>query len=186
MRDRGGRRLRPRIVQQAPEAFSDENAANRPRLDAKRAVTITRSTFVRAPAERCFEIIDRQLEETPEWDPTIVWVSPISKKHVRVGSTSRVTFSLGSATEEAIVMVRSFSPNRSILWTSNHSTQLQEEWRLEPEPHATVVTVTLGYNPAGRLLGRLMDRVAMRSKVEKAVSEMLEKLKMTVEHNQRV
>lgn len=110
-----------------------------------------------------------------------MWVNPISTKHVRVGSMSRVTFSLDGTREEAVAMIRSFRPNRAILWTSNHSTQLQEEWQLQPEPHGTVVTVTLGYNPTGWVLGRLADKLVLRNKVERSVSEMLERLRAAAE-----
>jgi len=169
-------------VELAPEAFSREKSLSKSTPGAKRATTITRTIFIRAPAERCFDLITRQLEETPGWDPTIMWVNPISQKHVRVGSMSRVTFSLDGTTEEAVAMIRSFRPNRAILWTSNHSTQLQEEWQLQPAvPNGTVVTVTLGYNPTRWLLGRLTDKVVMRNKVEKAVSEMLDRLRAAAE-----
>ena len=171
----------PRIVELAPEALSNEKSARKDKPGTKRATTITQSIFIKAPAECCIDLITKQLEETPGWDPTITWVNPISQKHVRVGSMSRVTFSLDGTTEEAVAMIRSFRPNRSILWTSNHSTQLQEEWQLQPESDGTTVTVTLGYNPTGWLLGRLTDRMVMRNKVEKAVSEMLDRLRAAAE-----
>ena len=153
-------------------------------VGAKRSTTITEGIIVRAPAERCFDLITKQLEETPDWDPTIMWVNPISLKHVRVGSMSRVTFSLDGTREEAVAMIRSFRPNKAILWTSNHSTRLQEEWHLQPEAHGTLVTVTIGYNPTGWLIGRLTDRMVMRNKVQKSVSEMLRRLKATAENQQ--
>lgn len=177
--------LQRRIVELGPEAFSGDSSGTAATVGGKRATTITRSIVIRAPVERCFEVITRQLEETPGWDPTIMWVNPISLKHVRVGSMSRVTFSLDGTREEAVAMVRSFRPNKAILWTSNHSTQLQEEWQLQPESHGTVVTITLGYNPTGWVLGRLTDRMVMRNKVDKAVSEMLARLKATAESQQR-
>ncbi|MFC1925798.1 SRPBCC family protein [Chloroflexota bacterium] len=172
-----------RIVSLGPDTYSGsgDQLADSKKLGMKRATTITRSTIILASAERCFELISKQLEETPNWDPTIMWVNPISIKHIRVGSMSRVNFSLDGVREEAVAMIRSFQPNRSILWTSNHSSQLQEQWYLEPEPHGTLVTVTLGYNPGGWLFGRLADKIVMKRKVEKAVSEMLEKLKTAAE-----
>lgn len=184
MRKQGKEPSHPRIVQLGPDTFTDKSSISKAKLDMKRAVTITRTTIVRATAGRCFELITRQLEETPDWDPTIMWVSPISIKHVRVGSTSRVTFNIGGDPEEAVVMVRSFNPNRSLLWTSTHSTQLQEEWQLEREPHGTLVTVILGYNPTGRFLGRLTDRMLTRGRIENAVSDMLERFRVTAEKPQ--
>ena len=172
-----------RIVELGPETLS-QGHSDSGGLGTKRATTITQSIVIRAPAEHCFELIAKQLEETPHWDPTIMGVNPISLKHVRVGSMSRVAFSLDGAREEAVAMIRSFRPNRAILWTSNHSSQLQEEWQLQPETHGTLVTVTLGYNPSGWLFGRLTDKIIMRGKVEKAVSEMLQRLKAAAEDRQ--
>lgn len=169
-----------RIVSLGPESLSTDQLVD-PKLGMKRATTITRSTIIRASAERCFEFISKQLEETPDWDPTIMWVNPISIKHTHVGSMSRVNFSLDGIREEAVAMIRSFQPNKSIQWTSNHSSQLQEQWHLEPEPHGTLVTVTIGYNPGGWIFGRLTDKLILKRKVEKAVSEMLERLKIAAE-----
>jgi len=174
-----------RIVELGPESLSDSHLDS-DRSGTKRATTITQSIFIRASAERCFELIARQLEETPQWDPTIMWVNPISLKHVRVGSMSRVTFSLDGTREEAVAMIRSFRPNRAILWTSTHSNQLQEEWQLQPEPHGTVVRVTLGYNHGGWVFGRLIDKIVMKHKVEDATSEMLKRLKAAAEDLEQV
>jgi uncharacterized membrane protein len=173
-----------RIVELGPDTLSDKHWAKAENLDMKRSVTIKRSIIIRASAERCFEFISRQLEETPDWDPTLMWVNPVTIKHTRVGSMSRVNFSLDGVREEAVAMVRSFRPNRSLLWTTNHSNQLQERWELQPEPHGTLVTVTLGYNTRGWIFGRLADRLHLRGKVEKAVTEMLEKLKTSAESKQ--
>lgn len=182
------RRATPRrIVSLGPDTFSGsgDHLADSGKLGMKRTTTITRTTIIHASAERCFEFIAKQLEETPQWDPTIMWVNPIITKHIRVGSMSRVNFSLDGVREEAVAMIRSYKPNKSLLWTSNHSSQLQEQWYLEPEPHGTLVTVTLGYNPSGWVFGRLADRIFMKGKVEKAISEMLERLKITVESSQQ-
>jgi uncharacterized membrane protein len=175
---------RRRIIELGPEALPDRKWIDACKPGTKRATTITQSTVIRAPIEHCFELIAKQLEETPPWDPTIIGVNPISSKHVRVGSMSRVTFNLNGATEEATAMIRSCRPNRAILWTSNHSSQLQEEWQLQPGPQGTVVTVTLGYNPDGWVLGRLADKLLRKNKIEKAVSEMLKRLKAAAENGQ--
>ena len=176
-----------RIVSLGPETLSGsgEHLADPDKLEMKRATTITRSNIIRASAERCFELISKQLGERPQWDPTIMWVNPIITNHIRVGFMSRVNFNLHGVREEAVAMIRSFKPNRSLLWTSNHSNQLQEQWHLEPDPLGTLVTVTLGYNPIGWIFGWLVDRVFMKRKLEKAVTEMLEKLKITVESSQQ-
>ena len=180
--NRGDKRPhRRRIVHLGPESLSDSKSVGVSNFGRKRAVTISRSTIIRASAERCFDLINKQLEVTPSWDPTIILSNPISIKHVRVGSMSRVIFNLGGVSEEAVAMIRSFRPNRYIFWTSTHSSQLQEEWQLQPEPHGTVVTVTLGYNPGRWIFGRLIDKLIKRTKIENTVVEMLGRLKATAE-----
>ena len=181
MKEGKGRSHRRRIVELGPEALLDSKSIDAAKLGKKKTVTITQSTVIRAPIERCFEAIDGQLEETPHWDPMIMWVHPISTKHVRVGSMSRVTFNFRGVVEEAVAMIRSFQTNRTILWTSTHSSQLQEEWRLKSEPHGTVVTVTLSYNPVGWAFARLIEKMVVKNRVEKDVSEMLERLKAAIE-----
>ena len=174
-----------RIVELGPDTLSDKSCALSDKLDMKRAVTIKRSISIRASAEHCFEFISKQLEEKPDWDPILTWVNPITLKYTRVGSMSRVNFSLDGLREEAVAMIRFFRPNRSLLWTSNNSNQLQEHWELQPEPYGTLVNVTLGYNTGGWIFGWLADRIHLRSKVEKAVTEMLEKLKIAAESKQQ-
>jgi uncharacterized membrane protein len=172
--------IRPHI-QLSSGDLPDSKPGNLAKSGIKRAVTITQTTVIKASIEHCFEFIDKQLEETPHWDPLIKRVNRISTKHARVGSMSRVTFDFNGVIEEAVVMIRSFRSNRVILWTSNHSRQLQEEWQLQPEPHGTVVTVSLGYNPPGWVLGRLTDKIFTRRKIGAAVSDMLKKLKAAAE-----
>lgn len=173
---------KPRIVVLGPETLSGDKAVDSNNLCCmKRATTITRSITIRATAERCFALITKQLEEKPDWDPTIMWVNPINIKQTRVGSMSKVTFVLNGIKEEAVAVIRSFQPNKSILWTSNNSTQLQEHWNLQTETHGTLVAVTIGYNPIGWILGRLTDRLFMKGKIEKSVTEMLQRLKKAAE-----
>lgn len=177
-----GRSPQRRIVGLAPEAHLDRNTVDAAKLGTKRIITMSQRTVIKAAIERCFEFISKQLEETPHWDPTIMLVHSISSKHVRVGSMSRVTFNFRGMIEEAVTMIRSFQPNKSILWTSTHSNQLQEEWHLQPETYGTVVTITLGYNRGGWAFGCLLEKITMKNKVKKDVSEMLERLKLAIEN----
>ncbi|MFC1925808.1 SRPBCC family protein [Chloroflexota bacterium] len=115
-----------------------------------------------------------------------MWVNPISIKYVHVDSMSRVTFSLDGTAEEAVTVIRSYSPNKAILWSSNHSMQLQEKWHLWPEPDGTLIDVVLGYDPTGWILGRLADKLLMRNKMKEAVLKMLDRLKAVAEQPEQV
>lgn len=159
-----------------PETLSSQWEPERGGLEPKKAVNVSRTLFMAAPLERVFDVVDKQLEEKPEWDPTILWVQPITIKHVRVGSMSRVTLRLGGSIEEAVAMVRSYKHNHSIFWTSTHSTQFQEEWRFRNVENGTLVTLTVGYNPVGRLLGKITDMLGMRGRIEHDLTEMLQRL----------
>ena len=172
---------RPRIVQLAPETLSKEELVDEEKLSTRRATSVSRSIVIQASAERCFGIISRQLQRSPDWDPAILAVNPVSSNQPRVGFMSQIAFRLNGVRHEAIAMIRTYRPNRTILWTSNHRTHLQEEWQLRPESHGTEIAVTVAYNPVGWMLGRLSDRLFVRGKVEKAVSEMLLRLKAVAE-----
>lgn len=186
MAKRGKQEVQPRIVQLGPDTLSNHETQDTPPPGKNNVTRIVRSISIRAPLERCFELITRQLEKTPDWDPMIMQVDPISIKHVRVGSMSRVAFNLSDANafEEAIAMIRFFRPNKAISWASTHSTRLQEEWQVQHQPSGTIVTLILGYNPTGSLLRRLASRISLRRQLEKAVSETLENLKATAERPQ--
>jgi uncharacterized membrane protein len=99
-----------------------------------------------------------------------------------VGSRSRFIFDLAGSTEESVVVLRSIIPNKAIVWTSDHRTQLQEEWYFRRKADGTtMVTVTLRYNQPGWLMKYLVRRTKLHSQLERAVSEMLRRLKMAAE-----
>jgi len=176
-----GHPLRRRIVGLAPKAHSDSNSVDADKPGTKRVITVIQSIVINATTERCFEFVSKQLEETPHWDPTIMHVHSISSKYIRVGYMSRVNFNFHGKIEEATVMIRSFQPNKVISWTSTHSSQLQEEWHFQSAPHGTVVTINLGYNRGGWFFGRLIEKIMMKNKVKKDVSEMLGQLQLAIE-----
>ena len=171
----------PQIIVNSPQSLSEEMAETAASVGSKRSSGVTMSTHIKAPVEVCFDLVTKQLEEAPRWDPTIRWVVPISREYIGVGSKSRVTFDLAGSIEEAVVVVRSFVPNRVLMWTSNHSSQLQEEWHFGRASDGTFVMVTLNYNPYGGLLKHLARWMRMRSQVKPTVSEMLRRLKMAAE-----
>ena len=83
---------------------------------------------------------------------------------------------------EAITTIHSFVPNRVLIWTSDHSNQLQEEWQFRNAPDCTVVMLTLSYDPMGKgLFKYLTGRNQLHNQVDKAVSEILERLKRVTE-----
>ncbi len=173
--------VRPRNITHKHQSLSEEMTSTTIGVESKRSASVTMSTIIKAPVETCFNLVAKQLKEAPRWDPTVRWVVPISSDYIRVGSKSRFIFDFAGAIEEAIVVLRSLVPNKSIVWTSSHHTQLKEEWRFEREPDGTAVRVTLSYNPARGLMKYLTRQVRKHSQIEQAVSEMLRRLKMAAE-----
>lgn len=173
--------VRPRNITYSPQALSEEMTSTAASVGSKRSASVTMSTIIKAPVEVCFDLVAKQFKEAPRWDPTVRWVIPVSGEHIRVGSKSRFIFDLCGSIEEAVVVLRNLVPNKVIVWTSNHRTQLQEEWRFGREPDGTAVMVTLSYKPARGLMKYLTRRVRMHSQIEQAVSEMLRRLKLAAE-----
>jgi len=147
----------------------------------KRSSKVTVFSHIKAPVEVCFDLVTKQLEKAPRWDPTIRWVVPISRDYMGVGSKSQVTFDLAGSIEESTVTLHSFIPNKVLEWTSNHSTQLKEEWRFVRQSDGTLVIVTLSYKPHQGLLKYFNRWTRMNSQIQQAVYEMLRRLKMTAE-----
>jgi len=170
------------IIVRNPYYLSEEMTKIVARGKSKYFSKVTDSTHIKAPVEVCFDLVARQLEEIPNWDPTIRWVMPISHEYVRVGSKSRVTFNLSGSIEEATVVLRSYVPNKVIVWSSNHSNQLQEQWQFRGEyNNSTLVMVTLGYNPYRGWFKYFNRWARMNGQIEKAVSVMLGRLKSVAE-----
>lgn len=147
-----------------------------------RFCSVSMNTLISAPVEDCFNLVSRQIEEVTEWDPTISDAKPICCEDIGVGSKSRITFCLAGSVEEVTVVIRSLVPNRVFMWTSEHSTQLQEEWRFRTGLSGTIITLTISYNPyGGGLLKYLTRRVRMRSHIEGVILEILGRLRTTAE-----
>lgn len=179
--------VRHQIITHSPYSPSKKMTMIVAREGAKQFSKVTVFTKIKAPVEVCFDLVAKQLEEVPRWDPIIKWVVPISHDYTQVGSKSQVTFDLAGSIEEAEVVLQSFVPNRVIIWTSDHSTRLQEEWRFEREPdYGTHVMVTLSYNPYRGWLKYFSKWTRVSSQIELAASEMLGRLKRVAEiHEQK-
>ena len=174
--------IRPQIITHSSKSLPKEMTMFVAKGGHKRFSKVTVLTYIKVPLEVCFDLVTKQLEETPEWDPTIRWVVPICHEYIRVGNKSRVTFDLAGSIEEAIVVLRSFVPNKVIMWTSNHSNQLQEQWQFGREPNSsTLVTVSLSYNPYRGWFKYFNRWARMNGQIERVVSEMLRRLKITAE-----
>lgn len=148
----------------------------------KRSSSVIMSNYIDAPVEVCFDLVAGQLQEFPGWDPIIKSVRPIAYEYDGVGSKSLVIFDLAGSVEEAITTVRCFVPNKIMMWTSDHSNQLQEKWEFKSAPDRTTVVLTLSYDPMGRgLFKYLTGWNQLHDHVDRAVSEMMGRLKKVAE-----
>lgn len=172
---------RPQNITHGPRSLSKEMTSAANSVGSKQHGSVAMSTIIKAPVEDCFNLVAKQFKEAPRWDPTVKWVVPISSDYIREGSKSRFIFDLDGSIEEADVVLRSLVPNESIVWTSNHHTKLQEEWRFGRESDGTVVTVTLSYNSSKGIMKYLTRQVRKHCQIEQKVSEMLRRLKLSAE-----
>lgn len=146
----------------------------------KETVKVSNHLIVRAPAEHCFNILAKQLEETPKWDPMVVDVKPLSPRRRQTEATSLITFRLGRKEVKTLAMISSYHPNRSIAWVSSDRPRVREDWTLEPGRNGTAISVTLGYDAPRSFVSSLIDRY-MRGQVEQAIHEMLGKFAESAE-----
>jgi uncharacterized membrane protein len=142
----------------------------------KETVKVSNRLTVRAPVEHCFDILAKQLEEPPNWDPMVVDVKPLSPRRRQARATSLVTFRLGRKEVKTLAMISSYQPNRFIAWVSSDRPRVSEDWTLEPGPDGTTVTVTLGYDAPRSFVSSLIDRFMWRQ-VEQAINQMLGKFR---------
>ena len=124
------------------------------KLDPDKSVITSKSIFIEAPAETCFETLVRQLEQPPQWDPMIVHVWPASDVRGRIGATSQLILNLGGKKIESQAMISRYHPNHAISWVSTGKTKVREDWRLERKPNGTLVGFTLAREVGGWVIWR--------------------------------
>jgi len=151
------------------------------KFEPDRTVLTSKEIFIAAPVESCFDTLAKQLEQSPNWDPIIVNAQPVSKARAKIGATSQVTLNLGGRELESLAMVSRYRPNRAISWTLSRKPKVREDWRLEPKPHGTVVSVTLAYEVPGWVIVRLLYKIRHRKQVQQDLDIMLGQLKKAVE-----
>jgi len=142
----------------------------------KETVKVSNHLIVRAPAEHCFNILAKQLEEPPKWDPMVVDVKPLSPRRRQTEATSLITFRLGRKEVKTLAMISSYHPNRSIAWVSSDRPRVREDWTLESGPNGTAITVTVSYDAPRSVVSSFLDRF-MAGQVEQAVNQMLSKFR---------
>jgi uncharacterized membrane protein len=144
--------------------------------------------FIEAPAELCFDILSKQLEKTPQWDPMIIQAWPVSNVRDKIGATSQVILDLGGKKVESQAMISRYHPDRAVSWVFTRRPKVREDWQLERKPHGTQVRVTLAHEFDGRVIGRLIYKIMRQKRLEQDLDKMLAQLKETVEstgHDQR-
>jgi uncharacterized membrane protein len=151
------------------------------KLDPDRTVITLKEIFIEAPAEFCFDILSKQLEKPPQWDPTIVHAWPVSSVRDKMGATSQVTLDLGGKKVESQAMISRYHPDRAVSWVFTRRPKVREDWQLERKPHGTQVRVTLAHELNGWVIGRLMYKIMRRKRLEQDLDKMLAQLKETVE-----
>ena len=151
------------------------------KLHPDRSVVTLKEIFIEAPAEFCFDILSKQLEKPPQWDPMIFHAWPVSNVRDKIGATSQITLDLGGKKVESQAMISRYHPDRAVSWVFTRRPKVREDWQLERKPHGTQVRVTLAHEFDGWVIGRLTYKVTRRKRVEQDLDKMLAQLKETVE-----
>jgi uncharacterized membrane protein len=155
------------------------------KLDLERTAITAKEIFIEAPPGFCFDILSKQLEKPPQWDPMIVHVWPVSNVRDKMGATSQVTLDLGGKKVESQAMVSRYHPDRAISWVLSEKPKVREDWQLERKPHGTQVRVALAHELDGWVIGRLIYKIMRRKRVEQDLDKMLAQLKQAVESRSR-
>jgi len=180
---KAGRRPKcPTTVSPSPEiAQTTSLPAEVTKFQPDGTVLTSKEIFVAAPVELCFNILANKLERLPEWDPTVIYVKPVSEVRKQIGARSEVILSLGGRKLQALAVVSRYQPNRAIGWVLTGKPKIREDWRLELRSQGTLVGVTVAREVGGRAIGRLLDKIMHRKKVEDDLTKMLTRFKATVE-----
>ena len=179
---------RPKSLAIASPTSTTETAllpAHVGKFEADKTMLTSKEIFIAAPVECCFDTLAKQLEQSPDWDPIIVNAQPVSKARGKIGATSQVTLNLGGRELESLAMVSRYRPNRAISWVFSTKPRVREDWRLEPKPHGTVVSVNLAYEVPGWVIVRLLYKVRHRKQVQQDLDKMLIHLKAVAESTSR-
>jgi hypothetical protein len=151
------------------------------KLDPDRTAITLKEIFIEAPAELCFDILSKQLEKPPQWDPMIVHAWPVSNARDKIGATSQVILDLGGKKVESQAMISRYHPDRAVSWVFTRRPKVREDWQLEPKTRGTMVRINLAQELNRWIIGRLIYKVMRRKRVEQDLDKMLIELKRAVE-----
>jgi uncharacterized membrane protein len=173
---------RPTVVSPSPKmAKIPTLSAEVTKFQPDGTVLTSKEILVAAPVELCFNILANKLERLPEWDPTVIYVKPVSEVRRQIGARSEVILSLGGRRLQALAVISRYQPNRAIVWVLTGKPKIKEDWQLEPRLQGTLVSVTITREVGGRVIGRLLDKIMYRKKVEDDLTKMLTRFKLTAE-----
>lgn len=180
----------PTVVSPSPKiAQTTSLPAEVTKFQPDKTVFTSKEILVAAPVELCFNILANKLERLPEWDPTVIYVKPVSEVRRQIGARSEVILSLGGRRLQALAVISRYQLNRAIVWVITGKPKIREDWRLEPSSQGTLVGVTVAREVGSRVIERFLDKIMYRKKVENDLTKMLTRLKVTVESsssNQRI
>lgn len=107
------------------------------------------SIEIDAPADKVWTLID-QLEEWPQWMPSIKKIERVTEGPLSVGSQLLVTAKVSRLTVNLLMTVTEFVAERSVVMRGKAmGTNLTRFYLLEPHDNAT--TVTIGGDVTGPL-----------------------------------
>jgi uncharacterized membrane protein len=151
------------------------------KFEADKALLVSQEALIRTGTVSCFDLVAKQLEEAGQWDPMIVRAKPISDKRRRPGAVSQLTLNLAGRRLESPAVITLCKADRALAWVLADHPKVKEYWSLEPNLGGTAVHVTLGYETRGWIVNRLLQKLLWRGKLERQLSQTLDRLKRTAE-----
>ncbi|MBI4337384.1 MAG: SRPBCC family protein [Chloroflexi bacterium] len=141
---------------------------------------IERTTFVDAPVERVFAILDDPMR-TPEYAVGLVGVEDAMRTPERVGDSFRFTYSVMGLRFPGKLTVQEWEKDKRVVLRMEGAMPGTTTLTCEPFASGTRVTWSIDYTMKGGILGRALNRLLVERMNEKNHERSLENLKLLCE-----
>jgi ribosome-associated toxin RatA of RatAB toxin-antitoxin module len=122
---------------------------------------IRKSIEIDRKPEEVFELVDDPARY-PEFFVGITRWEPRSQKRRGVGARYRVLMKVGSIEAGGIVRVTHRAEPKAIKWKAETGIRQEGRWQLRPSGSGTKLSLEVGYDLSGGVVGSLVERLTAR------------------------
>ena len=143
---------------------------------------VTGSMAIEAPAESIWQVL-ADFHQVRRWAKEVTHCVPLGDVTSGIGSGRRCEIRGVGSVDEYIDV---WQPHHRFGYSVSRLgpvAQASSRWQLEPAGAGTQVTLSLHYNMRFGPLGRLLNRIIARRRLEQSIPGVLKKLRRFVEEN---